>query len=74
MSDQGGEPSRRVLRRCAQCRLLFEALEAAEGCVVCGQRSDGLALPLDAAPVPNEVVDREPTAPLALRRVEENPS
>ena len=66
MSAPGGE-NRRVLRRCAQCRLLFEAPEGTDACVVCGAAVDGLALPLDAAAVPTELADREPTARLQTR-------
>jgi rRNA maturation endonuclease Nob1 len=61
-----GDPideARRVLRRCPSCRLLFEAVEGTAECVVCGAAIDGLALPLDRVDaVPNEFVDREPTA------------
>jgi hypothetical protein len=52
---------RRVLRRCAQCRLLFEVPEGTDACVVCGTAIDGLALPLDANAVPTELAEREPT-------------
>jgi hypothetical protein len=58
---------RRVLRRCAQCRLLFEVPEGTEECVVCGEVIDSLALPLDANAVPTEL-DREPTARVTLVR------
>jgi hypothetical protein len=67
MSGPAGEEGRRVLRRCRSCRLLFEALEGAAECVVCGAPVGGLALPLGAEPVPAEVADREPTAPVTLR-------
>ena len=53
------ENTRRVLRRCPQCRLLFEAGEEASACVVCGAAVDGLALPLEG--VPSEVGEREQT-------------
>ena len=66
MTTTGGE-GRRVLRRCAHCRLLFEALEGTDACVVCGAAIDGLALPLDAGAVPTELGDREPTARLTFR-------
>ncbi len=52
---------RRVMRRCAHCRLLFEVPEGTDECVVCGAAIDGLALPLDANAVPTELADREPT-------------
>ncbi len=55
---------RRVLRRCPDCRLLFEAAEGTTSCVVCGVPVDGLALPLDTGAVPTEFADREPTARL----------
>jgi hypothetical protein len=55
---------RRVMRRCPQCRLLFEALEGTDACVVCGVAVDGLALPLTSEAVPNEFAEREPTARL----------
>jgi rRNA maturation endonuclease Nob1 len=55
---------RRVMRRCAQCRLLFEVPEGTEACVVCGAAIDGLALPLDANAVPTELGEREPTVRL----------
>jgi hypothetical protein len=51
---------RRVLRRCARCRLLFEVDANAESCIVCGAALAGLALPL-SEPVPSEIVEREPT-------------
>jgi hypothetical protein len=60
MSEPGGE-GRRLLRRCPRCRLLFEAPEATDACVVCGAALAGLALPVRADAVPNELVDREPT-------------
>lgn len=61
----GGE--RRVLRRCPKCRLLFEVPEGATSCVVCGEAVDGLALPLTAEPIPSELTEREPTAPLSVK-------
>ena len=39
------EPQR-LLRRCPDCRLLFEAPEGTNACVVCGVPIDGLALPI----------------------------
>ena len=66
MTTTGGE-GRRVLRRCAQCRLLFEVVEGTNACVVCGAAIDGLALPLDAGAVPTELADREPTVRLDAR-------
>jgi hypothetical protein len=65
-ATEGGE-GRKVLRRCPHCRLLFEALEGTECCVVCGVAVDGLALPLDADAVPSEI-EREPTARLTVPR------
>lgn len=59
-----GAEGRMVLRRCPQCRLLFEAIEGTDRCVVCGVAVDGLVLPLDADAVPTELVEREPTARL----------
>ena len=54
--------TRRVMRRCPECRLLFEAPEGTNACVVCGVPIDGLALPLGPAEaVPSEFVEREPT-------------
>jgi len=58
---------KRVLRRCPACRLLFEAPEGTDACVVCGVPVDGLALPIDAQAVPTEFAEREPTARLAPR-------
>jgi hypothetical protein len=55
---------RRVMRRCAQCRLLLEVPEGTDACVVCGMAIDGLALPLDANAVPTELGEREPTVRL----------
>lgn len=53
---------RRVMRRCPDCRLLFEAPEGTNACVVCGLPIDGLALPISTeGGVPNEFVEREPT-------------
>lgn len=62
-----GGQERRVLRRCASCRLLFEVPESASVCVVCGVPVEGLALPLGADPIPTELAEREPTAPLVLK-------
>ena len=67
MTNLGGE-GRRVLRRCAQCRLLFEAVEGTDACVVCGAPIDGLALPLDAKAVPTELGERETTMRLEIIR------
>jgi hypothetical protein len=67
MTMTAGE-GRRVLRRCAQCRLLFEALEGTDACVVCGEAIDGLALPLDANAVPTDLGEREPTSRLEIIR------
>ena len=67
MTEMAGKV-RRVLRRCAQCRLLFEALEGADACVVCGVPVVGRALWLDADAAPSEVVEREPTARMTVRR------
>ena len=53
--------ARRVMRRCPDCRLLFEAAEGTNACIVCGVPVDGLALPISAEAVPSEHVDREPT-------------
>ena len=68
MTIVGGEGGRRVMRRCPHCRLLFEALEEAAACVVCGAAVDGLALPISADGVPNEFVEREPTSRLSFPR------
>lgn len=59
---------RQVLRRCPHCRLLFEAPEGCDACVVCGAAVGGLALPLGAEAVPNELVEREPTGRLDIAR------
>jgi hypothetical protein len=56
--------ARRILRRYPECRLLFEAVEGTNSCVVCGIPVDGLVLPLDADAVPSEL-EREPTARVA---------
>ncbi len=62
-------PEKRVLRRCPHCRLLFEAPESSNACVVCGATIDGLALPIEAdAAAPTEFADVEPTARLDLPR------
>jgi hypothetical protein len=62
-----------VLRRCARCRLLFEAHSTSAVCIVCGTSVEGLALPLPPTPlslrnahadldsVPHEIRDLEPT-------------
>ena len=63
--DGGGE-ARKVLRRCPECRLLFEASEGTNACVVCGVPVDGLVLPLDADAVPSEI-EREPTGRIIPR-------
>ena len=60
-------PEKRILRRCPDCRLLFEAPEGTTACVVCGVPVDGLALPIDADAVPTEFADREPTARVVPR-------
>ena len=59
---------KRVLRRCPHCRLLFEAPEATQDCVVCGIALDGLALPIDGDSVPTEFAEAEPTSRLDLPR------
>ena len=59
---------KRVLRRCPYCRLLFEAPEATDACVVCGIALDGLALPIDADSVPSEFAEVEQTARLDIPR------
>ena len=59
---------KRLLRRCPDCRLLFEAPEGTNACVVCGVPIDGLALPIDANAVPTEFADIEPTARLDVPR------
>ena len=61
--------ARRVMRRCSHCRLLFEVAEGTDACVVCGAVVDGLALPLGADAVPDELGEREPTARIAPRDV-----
>jgi hypothetical protein len=53
---------RRVLRRCPDCRLLFEVAEGTSSCIVCGVPVDGLALPINPDAVPSELVEREPTS------------
>ena len=60
--------SRRVMRRCPHCRLLFEAPEGNNACVVCGVTVEGLALPLRADAVPNEFEEREPTVRVDVPR------
>ena len=59
---------RRVMRRCPECRLLFEAAEGTNACVVCGVPIDGLALPISTDGVPNEFVERDPTLRLDAPR------
>jgi hypothetical protein len=72
MTPDAGEVKRRVLRRCAHCRLLFEAGEDVGACVVCGAAVDGLALPLGGeSSAPSETVEREPTARLTVPRRDE---
>jgi len=71
MIDEGAEGSRRVLRRCPHCRLLFEVPEGIAACVVCGAVVDGLALPICADAVPTEIVERETTEPLAVQKAEQ---
>jgi uncharacterized Zn finger protein (UPF0148 family) len=62
------DDTRRVLRRCPACRLLFEAIEGTAACVVCNAPVDGLALPLNRQEAaPSERLDREETAPLPSR-------
>ncbi|HEX9105448.1 MAG TPA: hypothetical protein VF997_24725 [Polyangia bacterium] len=61
-------PEKRVLRRCPHCRLLFEAPEGIDACVVCGATIDGLALPIDADAVPTEFAEAEPTRRLDVPR------
>jgi len=72
MNEEG-----QVLRRCARCRLLFEACSTSAVCVVCGTSLEGLALPLPPAPlslknlrsdldsVPHEIRELEPTTRLS---------
>ena len=69
-----------VMRRCPRCKLLFEArANVSASCSGCGDRVDGMALPVQAAQgpavrrlreeesVPREVQDHEPTEPLRRR-------
>ncbi len=69
-----------VLRRCPRCKLLFEArANVSASCLGCGDRVDGMALPVQAAQgpgvrrlreeesVPHEIHDHEPTEPLRRR-------
>ena len=69
-----------VLRRCPRCKLLFEArANQLVSCSACGDRVDGVALPVRAAvgpgvrrlreeeSVPHEIHDHEPTEPLRRR-------
>jgi hypothetical protein len=66
--SNGGDEARRVLRRCPDCRILFEAVEGTAACVVCGAAIDGLALPLDRVDaVPTELTERDPTARVVPR-------
>ncbi len=58
------ESTRRVLRRCPQCRLLFESVAGVDHCIVCGVPVEGLALPLGGAPTTE--IEREPTSPLTV--------
>ncbi len=67
MSADGKDETRRVLRRCPECRLLFEAAEGTSACVVCGVPIDGLALPLEREAVPREALERDPTARVTAR-------
>jgi hypothetical protein len=60
--------SKHVMRRCPHCRLLFEAPEGTNACVVCGVAIETLALPLVADAVPTELAEREPTARLDVPR------
>jgi hypothetical protein len=63
-TEQGTE-SRRVLRRCPHCRLLFEVVENIHDCVVCGAAIDGLALAVTSdVAAPTDEVDRESTSPI----------
>jgi hypothetical protein len=63
-----------VLRRCSRCKLLFEVrASVTASCLACGNRVDGMALPVQAAvgpsvrrlreedSVPHEIHDHEPT-------------
>ncbi len=59
---------KRLLRRCPDCRLLFEAPEGTNACVVCGVAIDGLALPIDGDAVPTEFAEAEPTSRLDIPR------
>jgi hypothetical protein len=70
MTSDGVGEARRVLRRCARCRLLFEVDESAVACIVCGEALWGLALPLATDPVPDAIVEREPTERLEYRKPE----
>jgi hypothetical protein len=70
----------KVLRRCPRCKLLFEAgASTAVSCSACGERVDGMALPVKAAvgpsvrrlreedSTPREIHDHEPTEPCRRR-------
>lgn len=70
----------KVLRRCSRCKLLFEAgRSTAVTCAACGERVEGMALPVKAAvgpsvrrlreedSVPREIHDHEPTEPRRRR-------
>ena len=61
-------PEKRILRRCPDCRLLFEAAAGTNACVVCGVPVDGLVLPIDAEAVPTEFAERETTHRLDVPR------
>ena len=61
-----------VLRRCARCKLLFEAPRGEEICIVCGTAVEAMALTLPPTPlaladdsVPHEIRELEPTTRLA---------
>ncbi len=60
---------KRILRRCPDCRLLFEAPEGTNACVVCGVPVDGLALPIDGDSVPNEFAEAEKTSRVDVPRL-----
>jgi ribosomal protein S27E len=71
MTSDASDIKRRVLRRCAHCRLLFEAGEDVGTCVVCGAAVDGLALPLGGESAPSETVEREATSRMMVPRRDE---
>jgi hypothetical protein len=56
------------MRRCARCRLLFEADEAALHCIACGEPVLGLALPLTQDSAPVEIHDGADTDRVPARR------